>query len=39
MIEEQTLKQCKEILKKNNLHPVKKLGKGAYSFVFLVKKI
>lgn len=33
------MKQCREILKKNNLHPLKKLGKGAFSFVFSVEKI
>ena len=39
MIEDQAIKQCKQILKKNNLHPLKKLGKGAFSFVFSVEKI
>ena len=38
-MEEQTAKQCREILKKNNLHPLKKLGKGAFSMVFSVEKI
>lgn len=39
MIEDQAIKHCREILKKNNLHPLKKLGKGAFSFVFSVEKI
>jgi hypothetical protein len=27
------------VLKKNNLHPLKKLGRGGFSVVFLVEKI
>ena len=32
------IKHCKEILKKNNLEPIKKLGKGGFGIVFLVSK-
>ena len=32
------IKHCKETLKKNNLEPIKKLGKGSYGLVFLVSK-
>jgi len=39
LMEEESLKQCKEILKKNNLHPLKRLAKGGFSIVFLVEKI
>lgn len=39
MNEDQALKHCRGILKKNNLHPLKKLGRGAFSFVFSVEKI
>jgi len=39
MQEELLIKNCKEVLKKNNLHPLKKLGKGGFSIVFLVEKI
>lgn len=38
-MEEPILKHCKDTLKKNNLHPLKKLGKGAFSYVFSVEKI
>lgn len=38
-MEETLLKHCKDTLKKNNLHPLKKLGKGAFSFVFSAEKI
>ncbi len=35
-MDEALIKNCREILKKNNLHPLKKLGRGAFSIVFLV---
>ncbi len=38
-MEDMLLKHCRDTLKKNNLHPLKKLGKGAFSFVFSVEKI
>lgn len=38
-MEDALLKHCKDTLKKNNLHPLKKLGKGAFSFVFSAEKI
>lgn len=38
-MEEAQIKNCREILKKNNLHPMKKLGRGGFSIVFLVEKI
>lgn len=38
-MEEQAIKHCREVLKKNNLHPLKKLGRGGFSVVFLVEKI
>ena len=38
MQEELLQKKCKEILQKNGLHPIKKLGKGGFGVVYLVSK-
>ena len=37
-MDDHLVKHCKETLKKNNLEPIKKLGKGSYGLVFLVSK-
>ena len=37
-MDEGLIKHCKETLKKNNLEPIKKLGKGGFGIVFLVSK-
>ena len=36
---DEAIKNCKSILKRNHLHPIRKLGKGAFATVFLVEKI
>lgn len=38
MLEDPSIKQCKEILKKNDLNTIKKLGKGGFGVVYLVSK-
>jgi len=38
MFEDIQSKACKEILRKNNLSPIKKLGKGGFGLVYLVSK-
>lgn len=38
MFEDAQTKHCKEVLRRNNLNPVKKLGKGGFGVVYLVSK-
>lgn len=38
MFEDTQAKNCKEVLRKNNLNPIKKLGKGGFGLVYLVSK-
>ena len=38
MFDDQQSKHCKEVLRKNNLNPVKKLGKGGFGLVYLVSR-
>lgn len=39
MLDDTLTKQCKEILRKNNLNPSERLGKGGFGTVYLVSKI
>lgn len=39
IMEDAVSKHCRDTLKKNNLHPLKRLGKGAFSLVFSAEKI
>jgi hypothetical protein len=38
MYEDIEVKQCQEIIRKNNLYLIKKLGKGAFGVVYLVSR-
>jgi hypothetical protein len=38
MHEDIETKHCQDILRKNNLYPIKKLGKGAFGIVYLVSR-
>lgn len=38
MHDDEETKQCKTILRRNNLNPIKKLGKGEFGQVYLVSR-
>ena len=38
MFEDLQTKHCKDVLRKHNLNPIKKLGKGGFGLVYLVSK-
>lgn len=38
MNEDLEAKNCQDVLRKNNLYPIKRLGKGAFGIVYLVSR-